>query len=55
MQKPRLSPSAFAPDRWQCRGGPMKYGEYLTGYGATPNEAWLAWRVKQLEYEIAND
>lgn len=33
----------------------MKHGEYLTGYGNTPNEAWLAWRVKQLEYEIAND
>jgi hypothetical protein len=30
----------------------MKYGEYLTGYGNTPNEAWLAWRVKQLEYEM---
>tara|TARA_R110002110_G_scaffold106081_19_gene266191 strand:+ start:120 stop:356 length:237 start_codon:yes stop_codon:yes gene_type:complete len=51
--KPRIRPSAFAKGRWQCRGGPMKHGEYLTGYGNTPNEAWLVWRVKQLEYQIA--
>lgn len=33
----------------------MKHGEYLTGYGNTPNEAWLAFYCKMLEYQIAED
>ena len=45
MDKPRIGQSKLAAmtgnrNRWQCRGGPFKHGEYITGYGDTPDEAW---------------